>query len=83
MHSPIIRRTIEALDRFGVQTRQHAVALMDLLKWRKSLSTDDVEYVLTFFPDIPEQHYHREDDETGEPLPEGVDGFGLGRHARD
>lgn len=81
MKTPLIRRTIEALDRCGIRTRQQAAAFMPMLKWYLDLGTDDVEFVLAYFPDeIPDQYYHRDDEETGEPLPPDVEGFGLGRH---
>lgn len=79
--NPTIRRAIRALDQFEVQTLEQARNLLDMWAWRHRLSPADVELILTYYPDhvVPEQYSHREDDVTGEPLPEGVEGFSLGR----
>lgn len=89
MTAPIVRAAVNALDGFGALSQREARTLLGYWARRDKLTDKDVAEVLAHYGDTTGDvlglMYQRDTEEpTGEPLPEGADGWHVtGRERTD
>jgi hypothetical protein len=82
---PIVRAAITSLDLFGAVSRQQAFALLGMWARRAELDEAQVEEVLSHYPSRSDSGWwvpREEPEQTGGPLPEGIEGWHIRRGNR-